>query len=399
MELCEGLTFFFYTNKDNINELSKKYNNLTFINLDKCSNDLIKYYNYPDDTKFYILGIDSPNKLSNSSINYYQYFIYNENGTEMEIKKACNQSDIIISSPILKKHLINYNIAYELYIQGYDIYNCSSNFYNDDCTPASVHNLDIGFYKRLEDFYPYNISFCLENCTYKYTDYNLSRFICNCEIENKLIDNKKNYLITEENFFKYIDDNINYRIFKCYNLFINYRYYLKVNLGFYCGVFIFLLFVINIIYFCTKGKQKLRLKMIKNINEIRNINVKNITNYPFIKNKKNKEKKFINKNNPPLKNNIKKKRSKVKRLTKKSNTKIMREKSKKEANNEYNDYKRLNKHKHFFMKKNKKSSLFHIYNYKSQDILGNLSNDEEKDKKVKKNIMKIKENLIFLKIF
>ena len=50
-------------------------------------NRLIKYYNYPKDIKFYILGIDSPNKLSNSSINNYQYFIYNEKGQEMDIKK------------------------------------------------------------------------------------------------------------------------------------------------------------------------------------------------------------------------------------------------------------------------------------------------------------------------
>ena len=51
IELCEGVTFFFYSNKDDINELSQKYKNLTFIDLGKCSNDLIKYYNYPDKYK------------------------------------------------------------------------------------------------------------------------------------------------------------------------------------------------------------------------------------------------------------------------------------------------------------------------------------------------------------
>ena len=82
-------------------------------------NKLIKYYNYPEDPKFYILGIDSHNKLSNSSINNYQYYIYKENRTEMNIKKICAQSDIIMSSPIIIKDLLNYNIAYELYNQGY----------------------------------------------------------------------------------------------------------------------------------------------------------------------------------------------------------------------------------------------------------------------------------------
>ena len=106
IELCKGVTFFFYSNKDDINELSKKYQNLTFIDMNKCANDLMKYYKYPKDTKFYILGIDSPNKLSNSSINNYQYYIYNEKGQEMDIRKICNKSDIIMTSPIIKKDLL-----------------------------------------------------------------------------------------------------------------------------------------------------------------------------------------------------------------------------------------------------------------------------------------------------
>ena len=202
MELCEGLTFFFYTNKDDIYKLSQKYQNLTFVNIDKCTNNLIKYYNYPVDTIFYIIGIDSPNKLSSSSINNYQYFVYNENGTEMDTKNLCSQSDIIMSSPIIKKDLINYNISYELYKQGYDIYNLTSKFYSDDCTPANINKMDIGFYKRLEDFYPYNISLCLDNCTYKNVDYNLSRLICSCIVDNNKQENNKDFIATEENFFK-----------------------------------------------------------------------------------------------------------------------------------------------------------------------------------------------------
>ena len=102
-----------------------------------------------------------------------------------------------MSSPIIKKDLVKYNISYELYKQGYDIYDINSNFYYEDCTPAHIGNLDIGFYKRIEQFYPSNISFCLENCTFMYTDYNLSRFICNCYIENFIVNNDTKYIITE----------------------------------------------------------------------------------------------------------------------------------------------------------------------------------------------------------
>ena len=62
--------------------------------------------------------------------------------------------------------------------------------------------MDIGFYKRLEDFYPYNISLCLDNCTYKNVDYNLSRLICSCIVDNNKQENNKDFIATEENFFK-----------------------------------------------------------------------------------------------------------------------------------------------------------------------------------------------------
>ena len=298
IDLSEWVTFFIYSNKDNILELSQNYKNITFIELGDCANNLIKYYNYPDNTKFYILGIDSPNKLSNSSINYYQYFVYNENGTEMDIKKICHKSKITMHSPIIKKELINYNISYELYKQGYDIYNINSNFYYDDCTPSHIGNLDIGFYKRKEEFYPNNISFCMENCSFEYTDYNLSRFICNCDISNNNTSNDSNLIITKENFFNYIDDNINYRIFKCFDLFIGYNYK-KINIGFYLGILILLIFSINIIFFATKAIQSLRLEILQNINYIKN-------NFFHRKNTNKKTTAKYNKSNPSKKNKINK---------------------------------------------------------------------------------------------
>ena len=94
-----------------------------------------------------------------------------------------------MSSSIIRDDLINYKIAYELHKQGYDMFKNYSNFYQDDCTPANIDQIDIGFYNRIEDFYPNNIEFCLENCSYIYTDYDLKRFICNCTIteEKKII--------------------------------------------------------------------------------------------------------------------------------------------------------------------------------------------------------------------
>ena len=309
IEIGVNVTLFIYTSKDDINDLSLKYNNLTFINLEFCVNDLIKYYSYPDDTIFYIIGIDSPNKLSNSAINYYQYIVVNEKGDEIDIKNICKQTEIMISSPIINKDLINFNLAYELHFQGYDIYKLNSYFYIDDCTPAHVNVNDIGFYKRKEDFYPENIELCLENCTFEYTDYNLSRFICSCLIEEKKsIDDNQNYLVMEDNFFKYLDDKVNYRIFKCFELFIKYRNYLKKNFGFYLGIMILIIFVVNIVYFSSKGIEMLRLIASSNIKNIiinnknsfrKLINLLQNDMKKIVRRKKNARKKFNFKASPP----------------------------------------------------------------------------------------------------
>ena len=308
-EIGDKVTLFIYSTKDDINELSLKYNNLTFINLGNCVNDLIKYYSYPDDTIFYIVGIDSPNKLSNSPINYYKYIIVDEKGDEIDIEKICSQSEIITSSPIIKKDLIKYKIAEELYNQDYDIYKLNSNFYIDESTPAHVNGNDIGFYKRKEDFFPGNIEFCLENCTFKYTNYTSSRFICSCLNGNEnIINENQNYLDIANNFFQYLDDKVNYRIFKCFNLFVKYMNYLKTNFGFYLGIIILIIFIINISYFSTKGIKMLRLLALSNIKNIMNINNKtnlrksiNVIQYDKKNNfskKKKERKKYLFKASP-----------------------------------------------------------------------------------------------------
>jgi len=234
------------------------------------------------------------------------------------------QSEIKISSPIINEELINYNIAYELHYQGYDIYKLNSNFYIDDCTPAHLNEQNIGFYNRNEDFYPENIEFCLENCTLEYTDYTLSRFICNCLIgEKKMVDANQNYLALEDNFFKYLDDKVNYRIFKCFDLFIKYRNRLKDNFGFYLGIITLLIFIANLIYFSSKGITMLRLiasSSIKNIIINKNSLRKSINIFQYVKKnniRKKRKAKTNYKASPPKRKSKKLKSKKMNDLTNK----------------------------------------------------------------------------------
>lgn len=48
--------------------------------------------------------------------------------------------------------------------QGYDIYNLSSEFYNEKCSGAFINGNDIIIDDRRKDLYPYNVSFCSNGC-------------------------------------------------------------------------------------------------------------------------------------------------------------------------------------------------------------------------------------------
>ena len=45
-------------------------------------------------------------------------------------------------------------------MQGYDIYNLSSEFYIDKCAAANINGNDIVLKDRKENIYPSNVSFC-----------------------------------------------------------------------------------------------------------------------------------------------------------------------------------------------------------------------------------------------
>ena len=61
------------------------------------------------------------------------------------------------------------------------------------------------------------------------------KIVCKCQLNNNgKYENEDNYFLLEEksNFWNYILDNINYKIFKCYDLFLSFDN-LKENIGFY----------------------------------------------------------------------------------------------------------------------------------------------------------------------
>ena len=169
------------------------------------------------------------------AISDYNYKIFLENGTELDISLI--NEDIYSNnfSPIRDLVLTNFNLSEYFLEQGYDIYDKNSAFYNDTCSYAHLYENDITIEDRKKDIYPNNITLCKENCEYKGININdkVIKCECNLNVNKNYTDNNKNYFEEKDgNFFDYLLDNINYKIFKCYKLLLNIKN-IKKNIPFY----------------------------------------------------------------------------------------------------------------------------------------------------------------------
>ena len=252
--------------------LIKKYPNLTYVDLGDCENKLKNAYNLSPDTELFILGIDTPCLYDNSSINVFNYEIYLKDGTQLTDLSACDGTKITISSNINNLDLVHFYKAIAFYEKGYDIYNRTNIFYVDPCAPAQDDGNDITLEDRAKYYFP-NVSICNEGCIYKVVDFNTQRFICDC---NANLTNKKYIHINDDdkeeeeeteyynNYLEYFLSLINYKIFLCINLFFEFEsfYY---NAGFYISFCTMLICLILMIFFWIKGIKFIKVLLYKNL--------------------------------------------------------------------------------------------------------------------------------------
>ena len=253
-----------------INEITKD-TNFSIIYFDECEKLLKKYYNLSDNTQFYVLGIDSPNKNKNHSTNVYNYEIYLENGTRVDHLTVCKDEKVIISSKIIDTELIKLENASYFAQFGYDIYDANNSFYTDNCAPASIEGNDLTIKDRKIYFYPNDISLCNESCHYIDVNFTNQRLICECEIvyNNSNNNNSHEYKDENINYSEYFLSFISYKIIICDKLLFNLANY-YYNVGFYIatGTLVFCLGEMAI--FLKWGMKNIRRQILKNIpNEIK----------------------------------------------------------------------------------------------------------------------------------
>ena len=219
--------------------------NLTNIDLGDCENKLKTYY---QTDSLIILISDTIDETSIT--NSVKFNVYNSEGTLLDLS-ICDDDDISIITPIKNTSNINYDLAKTLNDNGIDLYNINDKFYTDFCNNQNINDQDLTLDDRINDVYV-EVNFC-GNCIYNGINYTTQKVICLCspvvEDDSSSMINEESSNTTKKNdFWEKINDNINYKIIKCYRYFLSFKYF-KKNLGFYFAfIFSFLCFIFFILY-------------------------------------------------------------------------------------------------------------------------------------------------------
>lgn len=237
-----------------------KDSNYSLLYLNDCENLLKQEYHLPDNSKLFILQIESKNKQKKSAVNSFSYGIFLENGTQLNDLSACDGVKMKLSSPIIDPVSVHLDQANYFANLDYDIYDKESDFYKSNCAPASIEGNDITLSDRKTDFYPNDVSICNDSCTYSKVDLNSKRFECDCDINPSSNNNEEKEIIDETNYFDYLLSFINYKIIECSNLGFNKNNF-KNNVGTYLGIITLVACFAIMVVFLTVGMNLINKKI------------------------------------------------------------------------------------------------------------------------------------------
>ena len=222
---------------------------ISSINFGDCENILKQNYLFEsiDDIvmykiEHYIEGFKIP-------ILEYSLFLYKDDEIIQLNLERCNNISVIYYIPIIidEKEINQYNPESDLYKD-----KCSSH--------KSESGADISLYDRKINFNVNHMSLCENNCKFLRYESENSRVACECKIKSDFSyytnnTNIDDLLITLESE----KSKSNLAIISCNVL--SSQENIKSNTGFYLLLFIFVIFVIIFIIFCTRGYGLLKNKI------------------------------------------------------------------------------------------------------------------------------------------
>ena len=318
--------------------------NISTIDLGECENILRNKHNISKDKSLLIVKTDI--KSEDLSSTYVQYEVYHPVTKALLNLEICNKVKISIHVPVNLNDETS-KLYDNLKESGYNLFDSSDSFYNDICTTYTSENgTDMTLEDRKKEIFSSsgNITICQIGCKLESYDKSTKKAKCNCDIQKETIetDMEKIDFSKEEiaNSFLMTLKNSNFLVLQCFKLALNFKNIFK-NKGKITMSVIFILFLISIIYYLFKDKNKITAY----------INI-------ILKSKIHHEEYPVNSEIGKLSNSDKSKNKSSGKLKKnKKEIKDTKEKEKEnESENENNKkHKHKHKHKHKEVKVEKKS--------------------------------------------
>ena len=266
-------------------------NNLTYIDLSNCIDNIYKKKELSEDTDLIIVKYDIGDATDSSTINPVEYKIFESSGGQsIDLYEYCKDNSIIISYPLsdilnnldadltklrnLESNNLNVKERFlkgkEIYLKDNDIdsFNSNNKLYTDICYPFTIGGKDLTLEDRFNYLYSF-YSFCESNCVYGRTDFINERIYCNCSPKREVDFNRPYQLMeTVENSQK-AKDKQQGSILKC----IGKISEISKNFGFYYGFLVLLIeigmciltFLYSYKVFIMRVKTDLNLKVDNNL--------------------------------------------------------------------------------------------------------------------------------------
>ena len=237
------------------------------IDLQQCANILIASYNLDPSIPLLVVLITTPTK-SDSIINNLNFNIYSQSGQKLDLN-LCSNEKMLVYNPVPDDAIINLELILQLQNAGINLFDINSEFYHDKCFGYDYKNNDITTKDRRNDIYP-QVSICEPGCTFE--DYNpdTRRVACSCYVKTEF---KENIPRNEtKNFFKSLNDQINYHLLTCSRVFKLFRKQFYKNVGFYLWCVSCLGLFIGLQIYLIKFKDKFYEEVTFNKDEEKNEN-------------------------------------------------------------------------------------------------------------------------------
>lgn len=228
-------------------------NNLAFISLKKCKSVLKSQHSLNESDEIYISQFDFINNKK-ESVHQTEYSVSNSKREELDLNYCKKENaQVEVSYPLNELNQTFTELAYNLSLQGINIFDTNDSFYNDICHTFTAQNeRDVTLKDRRLEFYP-NFTMCEGNCSFLGVNFTTNHSICLCEPKTEIILEEREGANDDFKFsFKNALPKTNLLVVKCAKTLFTLEMLYK-NYGFYIQLILLISISTLLFFFFIKG--------------------------------------------------------------------------------------------------------------------------------------------------